>query len=108
LLLGAVLAGCQAELRKTDAELGLSERQAAGRHVFDRQCAECHEAYSSRPLKGPSLQGLFRHPYLKNGMPANDERVREITVYGRAKMPAFGRALSPQQVDDLMDYMHTL
>lgn len=108
LLLLASLTGCQAERRKTDAELGLSPTQAAGRHVFDRQCGGCHEAYSSRPLKGPSLQGLFKRRYLKNGMPANAERVREITIYGRSKMPAFGRALTPDQIDELIQYLHTL
>jgi len=51
---------------------------------------------------------VFKHPYLKNGMPANEERVREIIIYGRAKMPAFGRALSPAQVDELIAYLYTL
>jgi mono/diheme cytochrome c family protein len=108
LLFLAALAGCQVERRKSDAELGLTPTQAAGRHIYDRQCGACHEAYSSRPLKGPSLQGLFKHPYMKNGMPASDERVREIIVYGRSKMPAFGRALNQQQIDQMMEYLRTL
>jgi mono/diheme cytochrome c family protein len=112
-LLAAVLAltfllGCQAERRLSDAELGLNPAQAAGRHVFDRQCGGCHTAYSSRSLKGPSLQGMFKRPYMKNGMPANDERVREIVVSGRNMMPAFHRTLTPDQVDELMQYLHTL
>jgi mono/diheme cytochrome c family protein len=107
-LLVLALLGCEAERRKSDAELGLNPTQAMGRHIFDRQCGGCHEAYSSRPLKGPSLEGLFRHPYMKNGMPANDERVREIVIYGRAKMPAYGRALTSEQVNIVMDYLHTL
>jgi mono/diheme cytochrome c family protein len=102
------LAACEAERRRSDAELGLTPTQAAGRHVFDRQCGGCHEAYSSRSLKGPSLKGLFKHPYMKNGMPANGERVREILVYGRAKMPSFGRSLTPEQIDQLMQYLNTL
>ena len=107
-LLVSALAGCHVERRRSDAELGLTPTQATGRHVFDRQCGMCHEAYSSRPLKGPSLQGLFKRPYMKNGMPANDDRVREIIVYGRAKMPSFGRALTQQQIDEMMEYLHTL
>ncbi len=105
LLLGI---GCQAERRRSDAELGLTPVQAAGRQIFDRQCGGCHEAYSTRPLKGPSLEGVFRRPYLHNGMPANDERVREICLYGRAKMPGFSRTLTAAQIDDLMAYLHTL
>ena len=104
----AGFSGCQVERRKTDAELGLNPAQASGRAVFDRQCAGCHEAYSSRGLKGPSLQGMFRHPYMKNGMPANDARVYDIIVLGRAMMPGYSRALNAGQLDDLMAYLHTL
>lgn len=95
-------------LRKSDEELGLNETQAAGRRIYDRQCGMCHEAYSSRSLKGPSLQGVFKRPYLKMGAPANEERVREIIVVGRAKMPAFGHVLSQEQIEKLLAYMHTL
>jgi mono/diheme cytochrome c family protein len=41
-------------------------------------------------------------------MPANDERVGEIIVTGRGMMPAFGQAMSQQQVQDLLAYLHTL
>lgn len=102
------LAACTAERRKSDAELGLNPAQSMGRQIFDNHCGGCHEAYSSRPLKGPSLQGLFKRPYLKNGMPANEERVREITLHGRNNMPAFGRALTPTQIDYLLQYLRTL
>lgn len=102
------LTACQAERRRSDTELGLTPAQASGRHIFDRQCGGCHEAYSSRSLKGPGLKGLFKRPYMKNGMPANDERVREIVVYGRAKMPSFGRSLTPEQIDQVMQYLNTL
>ncbi len=52
------LSGCEVERRKSDAELGLNPTQAAGRHIFDRQCDECHEAYRNKVRKGPSLVGL--------------------------------------------------
>jgi mono/diheme cytochrome c family protein len=76
--------------------------------VFDRYCAVCHEAYSSKPLKGPSLQGMFKKPFMPSGAPANDDRVREVIALGRSKMPAFGRVLNLQQMDDLLAYLHTL
>ena len=102
------LGGCDTQIRRSDAELGLNPQQARGRHVFDRDCGMCHEAYSSRALRGPSLEAVFKKPYLPSGTPANDERVREVIVMGRAKMRAFGDVLSPQQVDDLLAYLHTL
>lgn len=100
--------GCDAEPHKTDAELGLNQQQAHGRRLFEQRCQECHFAYISRNLHGPSLQGLFKKQAMTSGIPANDERVREVIVLGRSKMPAFGRVLTEQQVEDLMAYLHTL
>ena len=76
--------------------------------MYDTRCAECHYAYSTRNLRGPSLNGLFKKPFMKNGMPANDERVTDIILLGRAKMPAFQQKLTQQQFDELMAYLHTL
>lgn len=107
-LILAVLSACDAEPRKTDAELGLNPQQAAGRRVYDAHCAECHYAYSTRNLRGPSLHGLFKKQFMVSGIPANDDRVTDIIVLGRAKMPAFQNKLTQQQLDDLMAYLHTL
>lgn len=103
-----ILAGCDAEPHKSDAELGLTAQQAAGRRVYETRCADCHFAYIGRDLKGPSLQGLFKRPFMKNGIPANDDRVSDIILLGRAKMPAFQNKLTQEQLDELMAYLHTL
>ena len=103
-----VLVGCD-ERRKSDAELGLTPEQIVGRRVYDDQCDRCHEAYSSHGRKGPSLEGVFKHQYLsKSGLPATDERVTDIVQSGRGDMPAFSRALTQEQVNSLLLYMHTL
>jgi mono/diheme cytochrome c family protein len=103
------LCGCQVERRKSDAELGLNAQQAAGRKIYDEYCYRCHEPYSSRGKKGPSLKGVFKQQYLeKSGLPANDERVGAIIVSGRGMMPGFGQVLDQQQVQDLLAYLHTL
>ena len=102
------LAGCEAEPRKSDAELGLTPQQARGRKVYDARCAECHYAYSTRNLRGPSMHGLFQKKYMTSGIPANDERVIDIIEMGRAKMPGFQYKLSVDQVADLVAYLHTL
>jgi mono/diheme cytochrome c family protein len=104
-----LLAGCTAQRRKSDAELGLNPQQATGRRVYDNYCARCHEAYSSGDKQGPTLQGVFKHQYLSaSGLPANDQRIGEIIHYGRSKMPGFSQVLSQQQVDDLLAYLKTL
>ena len=105
----AILSGCNAERRKSDAELGLTPEQAAGRKIYDSQCARCHEPYSTRGKKGPGLQGVFQRPYLSmSGLPANDERVTDIVRLGRNEMPAYSQTLSSQDVQDLLAYLHTL
>ena len=112
--LGAVLAlamacGCDAERRKSDAELGLNPQQSAGRKLYDSHCDRCHEAYSTRGKKGPGLKGVFQNKYLSlSGLPANDERVSDIIRLGRNEMPAYSQTLSPQDLQDLLAYMHTL
>jgi mono/diheme cytochrome c family protein len=102
------VSGCQAERRKSDAELGLNPAQAMGRNVFDANCARCHEPYSSRGLHGPSLHNLYKKEYLPSGMPANDDRITEVIERGRVKMPAFGNTLSSAQIDALLAYLKTL
>lgn len=103
------LCGCEAERRKSDAELGLNPQQMTGRRIYDNYCDRCHAPYSTRGRQGPSMKEVFKRQYLPmSGMPANDDRVSDIVRLGRNKMPGFGQVLSPQQVDDLLAYMHTL
>ena len=103
------LTACDIERRKSDAELGLNPQQVAGRKLYDNYCDRCHEPYSSRGRKGPSLKGVFKRQYLSvSGLPANDDRVGDIIKYGRAKMEGFGQVMTDQQVKDLLVYLHTL
>ena len=104
----SALTGCESEPRKSDAELGLNAQQARGRRVYDARCAECHYAYSTRDLRGPSMHGLFKKKYMSSGIPANDERVIDIIEMGRAKMPGFQNKLTVDQIADLVAYLHTL
>jgi mono/diheme cytochrome c family protein len=105
----ATVSSCNVERRKSDAELGLNPQQAAGRKIYDQYCDRCHEPYSTRGKKGPGLKGMFQHKYLRlSGLPANDDRVRDIIRLGRNEMPAFSQTLNQQQIDDLLAYLHTL
>jgi cytochrome c2 len=109
LLSALALAGCDVERRKSDTELGLNPEQANGRKLYDNYCDRCHEPYSSRGKKGPSLKGVFKQQYLSlSGLPANDDRIIDIIKYGRAKMEGFNGVMSEQQVKDLVAYLHTL
>jgi mono/diheme cytochrome c family protein len=100
---------CDVERRKSDAELGLNPQQAAGRRIFDAECARCHEPYSTRGKKGPGLKGMFQHKYLSlSGLPATEERVTDIIRLGRNEMPGYSQKLNTQELQDLLAYLHTL
>jgi mono/diheme cytochrome c family protein len=105
----AMLAGCDLERRKSDAELGLNPRQSAGRKIYDDHCDRCHWPDSTKGKKGPGLKGVFQHQYLpKTGLPANDDRVSDIIRNGRPDMPGYSQVMSAQEMQDLLAYMHTL
>ena len=109
LLLLAAISACDVQRRKSDAELGLTPQQSAGRRIYDDRCDRCHEPYSTRGKKGPGLQGVFQHKYLSlSGLPANDERVTDIIRLGRNEMPGYSQTLSSQDIQDLLVYLHTL
>ena len=103
-----MLAGCNVERRKSDAELGLNQQQARGRVVYDRHCIRCHEPYSSREIQGPSLRGIFKKEQFPSGIKASDERMLDVIEIGKSKMPSFRNSLSQQQLEDLLAYLHTL
>ncbi|MFI5105990.1 MAG: c-type cytochrome [Terriglobales bacterium] len=104
-----IMVACDTELRKSDAELGLNTQQSAGRRIYDAECDRCHRPYSTRGRKGPGLKGVFQQKYLSlSGLPANDDRVADIIRLGRNEMPGFSQKLSPQDMQDLLAYLHTL
>ena len=107
-ILAAIFA-CDVERRKSDAELGLTPQQSAGRKIYDAHCDRCHEPYSTRGKKGPGLKGVFQHKYLSlSGLPANDDRVTDIIRLGRNEMPGYNQTLNSQDIQDLLAYLHTL
>jgi mono/diheme cytochrome c family protein len=103
------LASCDVERRKSDAELGLNAQQSNGRKIYDNYCDRCHRPYSTKGKKGPGLKGMFGHHYLpQTGLPANDERVSDIIMHGRPDMPGYSQVFNPQDLQDLLAYLHTL
>src|SRR5271155_230314 len=103
------LAGCSDDnSAKTDAELGLNAQQSSGRHLYQQNCAACHDAHSVPGQNGPSLKGILKKPFLPSGLPANERFVRQTIVTGRGMMPAVGSSLTPQQLDEILSYLHTL
>ncbi|ABF43492.1 cytochrome c, class I [Candidatus Koribacter versatilis Ellin345] len=96
------------ERLRSNAELGLNPQQIRGREIYDLRCAGCHEPYRKKDLNGPTMVGVFKKPFLPSGMKASEERVSDVIMYGKPKMPGFSAVLSQQQLQDVLAYMHTL
>ena len=41
-------------------------------------------------------------------MPVNDERLQDVILLGKAKMPSFRKTFTDQQLNDLLAYLKTL
>jgi mono/diheme cytochrome c family protein len=95
-----IATGCNSS--KPDAPANLTQQQVAGQQIFNQTCAVCHR----NGEHGPNLVGLYKKRYMTNGMPVNDDRVRDTIRMGRAMMPAFGDVLNQQQLDDVIAYLH--
>jgi hypothetical protein len=55
----------------------------------------------------PKLDGLFKKPTLPSGASATDAEVRDAIVHGRATMPAFDQTIEENELDDLIQFLHT-
>lgn len=107
LMLACALAGCKSTPPPTPLSQ-LNAQQTHGYTVFQTHCAICHYDRRDAALHGPSLLGVFKKPDLPSGAPANDERVRATVLHGRGLMPAVGSTMDPQDIDDVLAYLHTL
>jgi len=102
-----VLAGCKSTPPPEPLE-DLNSQQTHGHVVFQSRCAVCHYDRQTGPLHGPSLLGVYKKPALPSGAPANDERVTATIMHGHGMMPAMGKTMDPQDVQDVLAYLHTL
>ena len=102
----AVLAGCHSVPPPTPLDQ-LTAQQTHGHEVFEQHCALCHYDRRDDSLHGPSLLSVYKKPYLHSGAPANDERVTATILHGHNLMPAQPN-LDPEDLNDLLAYLHTL
>ena len=81
---------------------------AEGQSVYESACAACHEATDLQlATKPPQLNGLFRRKTLPSGAPATDEELRNVILHGRGIMPPFQNTLDSEEVNELIQYLHT-
>jgi mono/diheme cytochrome c family protein len=105
------LSACrQASAPSAGAEL--QSAVARGEEVFFATCSVCHETETDEANVGPSLKGLFRKPsqVLADGthLEHTDDAVRRFILQGNSNMPPMDKALSRQDLEDVLAYLHTL
>ncbi len=106
-MLAVAVGGCKSAAPPTPlAEL--NAQQAHGHAVFQARCAMCHYDRQAGALHGPSLLGALKKPELPSGAAATDERVTATVVHGHGLMPGLGDTIDPQDVTDVVAYLHTL
>lgn len=84
----------------TASEAGPSD----GHQLYGQYCGPCHNEGKS----APSLAGIFQRRELPSGTPANDARVKDVIKMGRAMMPAFNGVLNDDQMNAIVQYLHTM
>jgi len=75
-------------------------QRAHGAEVFSESgCQHCHSIGNVGGHKGPDLSGVGRRK--------SKAALRQQIVYGSKVMPAFGDDLQPNELKDLIAYLHS-
>jgi len=81
---------------------------ASGKQQYSVQCAVCHFANSTAKKIGPGLKSIYSRGKFAGGEKVDDESMRKWIYNGGKDMPAFKDSLKPNEVRDLLAYLHTL
>lgn len=90
---------------------GAAGDAAAGKALFVKNCALCHNADKADKKIGPGLKAVLKNKELPaSHKPATEADVRAQIENGNAAkgMPAFGSKLSKTEIDNLIAYLKTL
>ncbi len=80
---------------------GRTPLQLHGAIIFqNKQCRNCHALGGEGGERGPALDGIAT-------VLTRDQMIRQV-IQGSGNMPAYGKKLSPAEVDALVSFMETL
>jgi mono/diheme cytochrome c family protein len=88
---------------------GQKSHLAMGRDLYRENCAVCHDIERDKAHSrkfGPSLNHLFKNPTLPMSHGKPSRQYVEIRIkFGGAFMPAFGKRLTQDEINTLIDYI---
>jgi len=121
LAVGCFLLGCSSQEGRTgsDAENAPAGPEAVrltgvakGEQIYYANCAVCHDPVSEEVRIAPSLEGYFQQPPHKHADGQEREHseafAREFIMKGNTNMPPMNKALSPQDLENVLAYLRTL
>ena len=76
----------------------------AGQEIFTKRCYACHSVAEGEVRLGPSLYHEMQGPHPKK----NVAQMREQILNGKNKMPPFKDILTPEDIDRVIAYVHSL
>lgn len=83
-----------------------------GRVAYFKHCVACHSPDTDEYVAGLALKGYFNNPptELSDGtlFPRTDEAIRELIGKGTKNMPPLMKGITPEELDDILAYLHTL
>jgi mono/diheme cytochrome c family protein len=83
-----------------------------GRVAYFKHCVVCHSPDTDEYVAGIALKDYFSDPptRLSDGteFPRTDEAIRELVEKGTGNMPPLMKGVTPQELEDILAYMHTL
>ena len=75
-----------------------------GKQIFMQRCMPCHSVNKDQVLLGPSLWGeMTKSPHKKTAA-----QIRVLLRDGKGKMPSWKEILTPDDVDNILAYLHSL
>jgi len=108
LVAAAAVQTAPAKQKSTAAPATNATEIASGKQIYNVQCAVCHYAHSVAKKIGPGLKNIYSRGKFAGGEKVNDESMRKWINNGGKDMPAFQNLLKPNEVRDLMAYLHTI
>jgi cytochrome c len=81
---------------------------SAGSKVFVKQCAICHYSTTKEKKIGPGLANIYPFGKFSNGKKVDDASMRVWIESGGKDMPGYKDLLKPNEIRDLLSYLHTL
>jgi mono/diheme cytochrome c family protein len=104
-----VLLACGTFLQAADPLPAQKAHWVMGRDLYRENCAVCHDIEKDKAHSrkfGPSLNHLFKNETLPMSHGKPSRQYVEVRVkLGGAIMPAFGKRLTQEEINALIDYI---